>query len=270
MIPHRPSRSPRPRGNPAAALPHALLRLTTALLLVFLSTACGQRGEITVYAPASLTDAMEEAASTYKKETGVQVDLRFGGSGFLATEIEHGAPADVFIAADIRWFDLLVAKGLIVRETSVVLAWNRLVVVVPRSSLASIPETHNALPILDRIAIGDPEYVPAGRYTAQALKQPGAWEVLEGKFVFTHDVRAALALVERNEVDGGVVYATDAKQSDKVQIAFELPERSHDPIVYPGAVLVGAPHPEAGKAFMTFLSGAGGREIFRSFGLGGN
>jgi len=270
MIPYRPSRSLLLRGSPAGTLPRALLRLTAALLLVSLFTACGQRGEVTVYAAASLTDALEEAAATYGKETGIRVDLRYGGSGFLATEIEHGAPADVFIAADIQWFDLLEAEGLIVHETSVLLAWNRLVVVVPRSSVASIPETYTALPILDRIAIGDPEYVPAGRYAAQALKQLGAWEVLEGRFVFTHDARAALALVERHEVDGGVVYATDAKQSDKVQIAFELPERSHDPIVYPGAVLTGAPHPEAGKAFMTFLSGTDGREIFRRFGLGGN
>jgi molybdate transport system substrate-binding protein len=118
--------------------------------------------------------------------------------------------------------------------------------------------------------VGDPESVPAGRYAVQALRELGAYEMIEGRLVFTHDARAALALVERGEADGGIVYASDAMASERVKIAFKIEEKVHDPIVYPAALVSGTPHLEAAAAFLNFLTGPEGRRILAEHGLGGS
>ncbi len=242
----------------------------STLVLAGLLLGCSGRGEVTVYAAASLTNALEEAARIYGEETGTRVDLRFGGSGALSVEIEHGAPADFFIAADIEWFDYLKGKGILVEESQVMLGWNRLVVIVPNSATASVPNSHLGLTILERIAVGDPESVPAGRYALQALRGLGAYEMVKDRLVFTHSVRAALVQVERGEADGGIVYASDALASKKVRVAFEIEEKTHDPIVYPAAMITGSPHPEAARAFLNFLAGPEGRRILAEHGVGGS
>jgi molybdate transport system substrate-binding protein len=247
-------------------------RRATATLLAagFLLAGCGSGSGVTVYAASSLTSVLEEAARQFTDDTGIPVDLRFGSSGFLAVELEHGAPADVFISASVEWTDRLRDRDLLDRDSETLLAWNRLVVVVPNSALASVPRNPTGLPILEHIAIGDPESVPVGMYAAQALKQEGAWDVLQGHLVETHDARAALALVERREAEGGIVYASDARQSTSVKIAFEFPDQVHDPIVYPAAILAAAPHPEAAGRWLRFLSGPAGRDLFRAHGFQGN
>lgn len=231
---------------------------------------CGHGSSPTVYAASSLTETLEDAAAKYETETGTRIQLRFGGSGSLALEIEHGAPADCFISADMEWMDDLLKKGLVVKESRTLLGWNHLVLVVPKSATASVPVDVEALPILKTIAIGDPETVPAGKYAKQALQQTHAWNLVQDKLVLAHDVRAALARVERRETEGAVVYATDAEASDKVKVAFTFPDATHDPIVYPVAVLTHAPHAEAAHRFLTWLNGPKGRAVFREHGLGGS
>jgi molybdate transport system substrate-binding protein len=241
-----------------------------ALVVAALLLGCGGRGEVTVYAASSLTSALEEAANAYGEKTGTRVDLRFGGSGALSAEIEHGAPADIFISADIEWFDYLKERDILATESQAMLGWNQLVVIVPNSATASVPKSHLGLTILDRIAVGDPESVPVGRYAIQALRKLGAYEMIQDRLVLTQDARAALALVERKEADGGVVYASDALASDLVQIAFEIEEKTHDPIVYPAAVVTDSAHPEAARDFLNFLAGPEVRRILTKHGLGGS
>jgi len=255
------------RAIPLRSLIPFLLILAAAGACV--TCGCG-RDAPTVYAASSLTETLEDAAARYEAETGTAVQLRFGGSGSLAMEIEHGAPADCFISADLQWMEELVKQGRVDPDTRTLLGWNHLVLVVPKSAVTSVPVSPNALPILKTIAMGDPETVPAGRYAKQALQQVGVWVLIQDKLVLAHDVRAALARVERREAEGGIVYATDARASDRVKVAFQFPDRSHDPIVYPAAVLAGAPHPEAARRFLAWLTGSKGRAVFRAHGLGGS
>jgi molybdate transport system substrate-binding protein len=246
------------------------MRCSLALSAAVLLLSCGSGEEVTVYAAASLTNVLEEAAEVFEAATGTRVHIRTGASGWLAVEIEHGAPADIFVSADVEWADHLRERGLVDESSLRLLGWNRMVLVVPRSALVSVPKGPAHLGILEIIAMGDPESVPAGKYAAQSLKQLGVWDRIQDRLVFTHDVRAALAMVERRAAEGGFVYASDARISENVKVAFELPERSHDPIVYPGMVLTRAPRPREARRFLDYLSGPGGRTILRSHGLGGN
>ena len=166
--------------------------------------------------------------------------------------------------------DHLTDKGMIDTASARLLGWNRLVFVVPNSATASTPTSYLALTILERIAIADPETVPAGKYTRQALIQLGAWGQIQDRLVVAHNVRAVLALVERREIEGGFVYASDARSSDRVKIAFEIEEQTHEPIVYPAALVQNSRHPEKARRFLDFLSGPEGRAIFREYGLGGS
>jgi molybdate transport system substrate-binding protein len=238
------------------------------VLLLLFTLGCGRESSsITVCAAASLTEAIEDAARVFADSTGIKVNTRFGATGLLARAIEEGAPGDVFISADAMWVNELGKRGLLEPATARIVAWNRLIFVVPSLDSAQTPTLPAALVNLSRIAIGDPETVPAGRYGKQALTQLGLWPFLEKKFVQAPDVRAVLALVERGEVDGGIVYATDAKTSTKVRLAFMFPEASHDPVAYPGAVLRSSRQAKAALQYLEFLSGARGRAIFEAHGF---
>jgi molybdate transport system substrate-binding protein len=235
-----------------------------------LATACGPREPVTVYAAASLADAVEEAAVIFTESTGIPVTVRTGGSAMLSLQIQNGAPADVFIPAGEEWLAPLLEKNLVDTKTRRLVGWNRLVLVVPNSALASSPTDFVYLSILETVAMGDPESVPLGKYTAQALAEMGLWIPLQGRLVYGHDARGVLALVERREVQGAFVYASDALASDKVKVSLELPEASHDPIVYVGAVVTASPRPEPAFRFLNFLAGAEGNAILRKYGLGGS
>ena len=244
--------------------------ISTALVVWLLAwvVACG-RGDssLTVYAASSCTSVIEEAARVYADSTGQTVLTHFGASGVLARTIEEGAPADLFISADARWMDELSKKGLLEPATARIVAWNQLVFVVPSDAMQPPPAHAAALVNLDRIAIGDPETVPAGNYARQALNHMGVWSYLEPKLVQATDVRAVLALVERGEVDGGVVYATDARASRSVRVAFEFSDAVHDPIAYPAAVLKGSRDVNAARRFLEFLSSPRGRAVFQAHGF---
>lgn len=243
--------------------------LCTALvgwLLVSLVACGGRDSSFTVYAASSCTSVIEEMARIYADSTGQKVLTHFGASGVLARTIEEGAPADLFISADARWMDELSGRGLLEPATARIVAWNRLVFVVPSDAMQS-PRHAAALVNLERIAIGDPETVPAGTYAHQALTHMNVWPYLEGKFVMAPDVRAVLALVERGEVDGGVVYATDARASRSVRVAFEFPDSVHEPIAYPASVLKQSRDVKAARRFLEFLSSPRGRAIFQAHGF---
>ena len=220
-----------------------------------------------VSAAASLTDVIGEAARVFSDSTGINVATRFGASGVLARAIEEGTSADVFISADAAWVEELGKRGLLEPATARILAWNRLVFVILAVDSAHAVATPPALVNLKMIAIGDPETVPAGHYAEQALTKLSLWPMLETKMVKASDVRAVLGLVETEQVEGGVVYATDARTSSKVRVAFTFPEGTHDPVAYPGAVLSGSRHAKAALSFLEFLSSSKGRAIFASYGF---
>ncbi len=240
------------------------------IVFVLLLASCGARDDEAVrfFAAASTVDLAEDLATLYEEQTGVAVTVNAGSSGTLARQIDAGADAGVFLSAHTDWAAWLVERCL-VRE-AVPLMVNRLVLVVPMDSPLPdfAPGGGGDLTtwLQGRLALGDPEHVPAGRYARQALASRGWWDGVESRVLPTADVRAALALVELGEAGAGIVYATDALRSEAVRVAGEFPESFHDPVIYPLALAADAP-PEA-EAFYQFLrDDHAARELYRSHGF---
>lgn len=190
---------------------------------------------ITVFAAASLTDVLEAAIETYEAEFGPSlVKLSVAGTGILARQIVAGAPANVFVSADREWIDYLAEKGVIEARAATLVARNRLVLVTHKDlKLAgTLDERLQALAERGRIAIGEPEAVPVGRYAKAALVALGQWDSLEPSLVPTDNVRIALALVSRGEVEGAIVYATDAELVPELAVQAVFLPRLHPPIQY--------------------------------------
>jgi molybdate transport system substrate-binding protein len=238
--------------------------LLFALVLLVPLTARAQ--ELTVFAAASLTDAMKDVAALWVKAGHPPLTLSFGASSTLAKQIEEGAPAAVFASADEKWMDYLAQKNLIVADTRKDLLGNDLVLIVPADKPIHVtigPDFD--LPALlgadGRLATGDPAHVPVGIYAEQALKKLGWWDRVSPHLARTDDVRAALLLVERGEAPAGIVYGTDAAVSKAVMVAGTFPAGSHDPVSYPFAVVKSHDTPEA-RALLTFLAGLQARAVF--------
>jgi len=227
--------------------------------------------KVTVFAAASLTNALQEIATQYKKKADVEVVSSFASSSTLARQIEQGAPADLFISADQQWMDDAVAKKSMDDATRVTLLGNELVLVAPRSDHAK-PVTLNeqtdwkSLLNGERLAVGDPDHVPAGIYAQEALQKLGAWETVSPVLARANNVRAALALVERNETPYGIVYGSDAVASDKVQVVGTFPAASHKPVEYPMAI-VKEHNNAAVKAFYDYLKGPEAAAVFKQYGF---
>lgn len=227
--------------------------------------------KITVFAAASLTNALQEISADYQKKTGNEILTSFASSSTLARQIEQGAPADIFISADQQWMDYAVDKKLIEDKTRVTLLGNELVLVAPENSplktVAIDKHTDWASLLKDgRLAVGDPDHVPAGIYTKQALQYLGNWAALEPKMARSNSVRAALALVEREEAPLGIVYGSDAVASKKVKVVGIFPEESHLPVEYPIATIKGHSTP-AVKAFSEYLSTPEASDVFKRYGF---
>ncbi len=194
----------------------------------------------------------------------------FGSSGDLAKQIENGAPASLFISADTRWMDYLARKGLIEAGSRRDLLGNRLVLIAPAGSPLAIelkPGAPLAAALGDgRLAVCDPESVPAGRYAKAALVKLGIWDQVAPRIANAKDVRAALALVELGETPAGIVYGTDAAASRKVRVVAVFPEDSHPRIVYPVGLVAGHDTPEA-KAFYDYLTGPEAAAVFQRYGF---
>ncbi|WP_039055177.1 molybdate ABC transporter substrate-binding protein [Enterobacter sp. Bisph1] len=228
-------------------------------------------GKITVFAAASLTNALQDIAAAYKKEKNVEVVSSFASSSTLARQIEAGAPADLFISADQKWMDYAVDKKAIDSATRETLLGNSLVVVASKASAQGDITVNektdwNALLKGGRLAVGDPQHVPAGIYAKEALSKLGAWETLSPKLAPAEDVRGALALVERNEAPLGIVYGSDAVASKGVKVVGTFPEASHQKVEYPLAMIDGHKNARV-TAFYDYLKGPQASQIFKRYGF---
>src|SRR5580693_7411354 len=238
--------------------------LLFALVLLVPLTARAQ--ELTVFAAASLTDAMKDVSALWTKAGHPPLTLSFGASSTLARQIEQGAPAALFASADEKWMDYLAQKNLIAADTRKDLLGNDLVLVVPADKPIHVTlgpdfDLMGLLGANGRLATGDPAHVPVGIYAEQALKKLGMWDSISPKLARTEDVRAALLLVERGEAPAGIVYATDAAVSKAVMIAGTFPADSHDPVSYPFAVTNSGDTQEA-RALLAFLTSPAVRAVF--------
>jgi molybdate transport system substrate-binding protein len=221
--------------------------------------------EVHVYAAASLTDALEEVAQGFEKRTGHKVRFNLGGSNDLARQIQAGAPADAFFSADQAQMDGLVAAGLVRAADRVDVLSNVLVVVVPAASSLKIGGAQD-LTGLRRLALADPEAVPAGVYARAWLTSAGLWDKVKPNVIPTLNVRAALAAVEAENADAGIVYRTDAALSKRVKVAFEVPREKGPSIAYPLAPLAASKKPATAEVVRYFTSEPAG-EVYRRRGF---
>jgi molybdate transport system substrate-binding protein len=243
------------------------LLLVTAGFIVSPSIA-QQRSSLTVSAAISLKDALDELGHTYEQShPGAKITFNYGGSGTLQHQIEQGAPVDIFFSAAEKQMDALESGGLLVPDTRSDVVANVLVLVAPASSNTIKSFQDLALPDVKIIALGEPSTVPAGQYARQTLEHLGLLAAVEKKSVFAKDVRAVLTYVETGNADAGVVYQTDARTSSKVRVVATAPAGSHDPIVYPAAVLKNSQDIPAARAFLEFVRSPEGRKVFERYGF---
>ncbi len=253
------------------AMPAARARPFAALaLLLAAALAPGAFADtITVFAAASLKEALDAAAKPFSESTGHKVVVSYAASNALARQIEAGAPAAVFICADTEWADYVQSKGLALPGTRRDLLGNDLVLIAPAASGARI-RIAPGFALGDalgsgRLAIANPDAVPAGRYAKASLTALGAWSAVERRLAPAENVRAALLLVARGEAPFGIVYRTDAMAEPGVRIVDAFPAASHPPIVYPIVLLKGAP--AAAKDLSVYLASAKARAVWRRFGF---
>jgi molybdate transport system substrate-binding protein len=224
---------------------------------------------ITVFAAASLTNVLQELGDGFTKETSIPVRFSFAASSALARQIENGSPADVFFSADLEWMDFLQTRNLIKRDTRHDVVGNRLVLIAPANSIIKLKiEPHFLLAGVlgkGRLATGDPDSVPVGRYAREALTTLGVWSDVADRMVRADSVRSALAFVDRGEAPLGIVYETDALIDKNVRVVDVFPANSHLPIVYPIA-LTNAARPDA-AAFVAYLRGPAGDMAFKAYGF---
>jgi len=234
------------------------------------SPAAAQPAGPVVLAAASLQESLTAAAAVWVSKGHPRPVISFAGSPALARQIELGAPADLFISADEPWMDYVAAKGLLAPRTRVSFLGNSLVLIAPASSrvrLAIGPRFALAGALGGgRLAMADPASVPAGKYGKAALERLSVWPSVSNKVARAENVRAALLLVERGEAPFGIVYATDARASNRVRVVGTFPASSHPPITYPVARLSRSTNPEA-EGFRRFLISDAGKAVFRRFGF---
>jgi molybdate transport system substrate-binding protein len=227
----------------------------------------GQRGTVLILAAASTNDALRELGDAFAKEHGVQVRINADASSKLATQINHDAPGDLFLSASEKWGDFVRDKGFAAQYR--LLLGNHLVLIVPKGNPASVTRPEDlANEAVKRLALAAPA-VPAGTYARQAFKKLALWDRLESqrKVVSGDDVRTALTYVERGEAEAGVVYSTDARITDQVEVVYEFPESSHDPIRYPLVLLKAGENNEGARRFYDFLQSPPASVVFKKYGF---
>lgn len=252
-----------------------LLRSFSALLLIAVSLAsttarAQDDAGLTVFAAASLKEALDDAAAAYRQQTGVPVRVSYAASSALARQIEQGAPADVFFSADLEWMDYLQQRNRLDVATRRSLLGNRLVLIAPRASKAQVdlkrPATLLAALGDGRLAVGQTRTVPAGKYAKASLESLSLWNGVRPRLAESESVRAALMLVARGETPLGIVYASDAKAEPGVRVVATFPEDSHPPIVYPVAALRGARAAQAAR-FVRWLASPAADALFTKRGF---
>ncbi|SDR00161.1 molybdate transport system substrate-binding protein [Pseudoxanthomonas sp. CF385] len=249
--------------------PFAVLVLLASLLVPGVARAQDNTG-LTVFAAASLKESLDEAAAAYQKQTGVPVRVSYAASSALARQIEQGAPADVFFSADLEWMDYLQQRDKLDVATRRSLLGNQLVLVAPKASKARVdlkrPATFLAALGDGRLAVGQTQTVPAGKYAKASLESLSLWNGVKARLAESESVRAALMLVARGETPLGIVYASDAKAEPAVRVVATFAEDTHPPIVYPVAALRGPRSPQA-TAFVQWLASPAADAIFQRRGF---
>lgn len=224
--------------------------------------------QLTVSAAVSLSESLRALKDLYQQQNpGTSIVLNLGASGILQQQIEEGAPADIFISASVREMNELQKKGLLLPGTRRDLLGNTLVLICPAYSRGISSFKDLTLPQVKRVAIANPESVPAGMYAKQTLEYFKIYGQLRSKIIRAGDVRQALAYVETGDADAGIVYLTDARHSSKVRVIAIAPESSHTPIVYPIAAIKRSLHPSEAEDFIRFITGPAGQQIFKKEGF---
>ena len=249
--------------------PLVALALVASLLIPGIARAQDNAG-LTVFAAASLKESLDEAAATYQKQTGVPVRVSYAASSALARQIEQGAPADAFFSADLEWMDYLQQRDKLEPATRRNLLGNQLVLVAPKASKARVdlkrPATFLAALGDGRLAVGQTQTVPAGKYAKASLESLSLWNGVKARLAESESVRAALMLVARGETPLGIVYASDAKAEPAVRVVATFPEESHPPIIYPVAALRG-PRSAQATQFVQWLASPAADAIFTRRGF---
>jgi molybdate transport system substrate-binding protein len=245
-------------------------RLAAILFVAWLALHASllRAADLNVYAAASLSDVLRQIATNYEKTSGDHLVFNFGGSSVLARQIIEGAPADVFFSADEAKMDGLQKRSLLLPDTRKSRLSNRLVIVVANDAPSTIHSPADlASPAVKRVALADPETVPAGIYSRKYLEKLKLWSAIQPKVISTDNVRAALAAVESGNVEAGMVYKTDAAISHRVRIAFEVPAGDGPEISYPMAVLKDSPQPRAAREFLDYLASDEAGRVFEANGF---
>jgi len=255
------------------------------VLMILLLTACGSNeqdsaednsnssadseAKLIISAAASLTDALEEIKTAFNKENpDISITYNFGGSGNLSQQIQQGAPTDIFLSASKKDMDTISEKTLIDEDSRFDFVQNQLVVITEKSNTLKLPAIEDLATIdIGNLAMGDVEAVPAGRYGKASLENSGVWDNIENKVVYFSDVRQVLTQVETGNAELGIVYRTDAIQSDKVKIIHDIDSSLHDPIIYPAAIIKDSQNKEAATKYLDFLKSEKGKEILQSYGF---
>ncbi len=229
-----------------------------------------QGGVVVVFAAASLKNALDAINAQWQKETGKKATISYAASSALAKQIEQGAPAQVFISADLDWMDYVAKKNLIKPETRSNLLGNRIALIAPKDKAPAVdikPGFDLAKVLGDgRLAMANVDSVPAGKYGKAALEKLGVWASVAGRTAQAENVRAALLFVSRGEAPAGIVYQTDAVSDPGVKVIGTFPEDTHPPIIYPVALTAGATHPDA-TAFLAYIRSGRARPLFEAQGF---
>ncbi|SMC89390.1 molybdate ABC transporter substrate-binding protein [Sporomusa malonica] len=249
------------------------------LIAVIVLTGCGGNKEVSsqaaqqtpvelnVSAALGLKEALLDIQKDYEgKNPNIKIIYNLAASGILATQIEQGAPADLFIAAANKQLNDLQAKGLLMSNTRRPLVGNELVLITAKNAQLSL-KSFQDIEKVKSFGLGAPETVPAGQYGMEVLKKIGIWDVVKDRAVLAKDVRTILTHVETGNVDGGIVFSTVAATSDKVVVVARAPAGSNEPIVFPAAVLSNAKKPQAADEFLTYLAGPEGMKVFVKYGF---
>src|SRR6201995_916739 len=252
---------------------HRLAGLFAAFVILCgadLSPAAAQDKTLTVFAAASMKNALDDIDAAFTAKTGIKVNASYAASSTLAKQIEQGAPADIFVSADTDWMDYATSKKTIDEPSRVNLLGNSIVLIAPKDSKidnVTIAQGFDLAKLAGdgKIATGDVKAVPVGKYAQDALEKLGAWQAVEPKFAMAESVRAALALVARGEAALGIVYATDAKVEPGVKIVGTFPANSHPPIIYPVAATATAKAEAAD--YLAFLRSSAAKAIFEKYGF---
>ena len=264
------------RGKGMNVLRRNLIRTAVAavagvwLATVGVATPVFAQEKVTVFAAASMKNALDAANAEWAKQSGNETTVSYAASSALAKQIEGGAPADLFISADLAWMDYVAGKKLIKEDTRTNLLGNRLVLVAPadKATPVEIKQGFDLAKLVGdgKLAMGAVDSVPAGKYGKAALEKLGVWSSVEGKVAGAESVRAALVLVSRGEAPYGIVYQTDAAADQGVKIVGTFPQESHEPIIYPVAILSESKSP-ASAAYLDFLKSAKAAPFFEKQGF---